>query len=276
MKTFLLLHDFGDIFNMLTDSEAGEIIKAVFAYEKNGTEPEFTDRAMQMAFFNIRRFLDSNRENYEKVCKQRSEYAKKRWEKISLAEKEPQQKGMHKDAQACLSMHKHTAVGNTDVNTNADVNAKSKSKSDVNVNDNVSVNVKSDDNVNVNDKADTDAFSEKKLTDTHTHKKCYGEFNNVFLTDDEYDLVKNRMSEGERRLQSLSAYMKATGKNYNDHYARLINWNFYSTPGSPVSSKADGASARVKPPGERREPTFDVSEFTKKAVGIKYVPPADD
>lgn len=31
-----------------------------------------------------------------------------------------------------------------------------------------------------------------------------------------------------------------------------------------------------KQPGERREPTFDVSEFTKKAVGIKYVPPKND
>ncbi len=35
-------------------------------------------------------------------------------------------------------------------------------------------------------------------------------------------------------------------------------------------------NVRQKPPGERREPTFDVSEFTKKAVGIKYVPPKDD
>lgn len=33
---------------------------------------------------------------------------------------------------------------------------------------------------------------------------------------------------------------------------------------------------KQKPPGERREPTFDVSEFTKKAVGIKYVHPKDD
>lgn len=33
---------------------------------------------------------------------------------------------------------------------------------------------------------------------------------------------------------------------------------------------------KAKAPGERREPTFDVSAFTSKAVGIKYTPPKDD
>ena len=95
MKTFLLLHDFGDIINMLSDSEAGQIIKAVFNYEINSVEPEFTDRTMRIVFFDIKRFLDSNRENYKKVCKQRSEYAKKRWSEKTV------------NPSLCLRMLKH-------------------------------------------------------------------------------------------------------------------------------------------------------------------------
>lgn len=42
------------------------------------------------------------------------------------------------------------------------------------------------------------------------------------------------------------------------------------------SKQSASKNATKKSPGERREPTFDVSEFTKKAVGIKYVQPQDD
>lgn len=248
MKTFLLLHDFGAILNMLTDTEAGQIIKAVFDYEINSVEPEFTDRTMQIVFFDIKRFLDSNRENYEKVCKSRSEYAKKRWEK--LTEKNNAASTMHKDAQVCLSMHKHTSAGNA--------NGKVNDNSDVNVND--SVNVK----LNINDNAEQTVLQNE--SDTYTDKKAYGLFKNVYLTDDEYNLVKTKLTEGERRLDSFSAYMKSSGKSYNDHYARLINWSCFENSTTAVTEKKHG---------ERREPTFDVNEFTKKAINIKYVPPEE-
>lgn len=267
MKTFLLLCDFGEIISMLTDREAGMLFKAVFNYELNSVMPEFSNRTLQVIFFDMKRFLDSNRENYERVCRQRSEYAKKRWEKIR--EKADESANIQKDAQVCLSMHKHTAVGNTDVNDNAGVNA------DYKVNDNADVNVC----VNTNANADINTDNEQpKLQEevTQTYKKAYGEFKNVYLTDNEYSLVKNKLSEGERRLESLSAYMKATGKTYSDHYAMLINWNFYGNDKTYGVNTAQATVQRVKQPGERREPTFDVSEFTKKALNLKYVPPAED
>lgn len=42
------------------------------------------------------------------------------------------------------------------------------------------------------------------------------------------------------------------------------------------SKTAPSKNVKQKPPGERREPTFDVSAFTKKAIGIKYVPPKEE
>lgn len=262
MKTFLLLHEFQDSFNMLSDEEAGQLIKAIFIYETTGEEPCFEDRAMAMAFLNIKRFLDSNRENYERMCKQRSKYAKKRWDKLDEKEeadgKSDYAQGclsMHKDAQGCSSMHKHASAGNTNTNSNSDV----KPKPDVNV------NVKSDSDVNAPAPA-----VQGTAGDIHTHKSTYGEFKNVFLTPEEHKRLSERFADAERRIDSLSAYMKSTGKTYLDHYAQLINWHPYGS-----EPAAGDRRAEKKPPGERREPTFDVSAFTKKAVGIKYVPPEE-
>ena len=108
--------------------------------------------------------------------------------------------------------------------------------------------------------------------EAHTHKKAYGQFNNVFLTDEEYNRVCRELPDGIRRLESFSAYIAATGKTYANHYARLINWSFYGNDDTAVWSKAQRAK---KPPGERREPTFDVSAFKRKALNPVYVPPEE-
>ncbi len=269
MKTFLLLHEFQDSFNMLSDEEAGQLIKAIFVYETTWEEPCFEDRAMTMAFSNIRRFLDSSRENYQKVCKQRSEYAKKRWEKQEEKKKVEKEKAEAEDARAYLSMLKHAQAGNNNANVNDSVNVKVKENVNVNDSDNV--------NVNVNVKSDTEVSSPAPTVQStqagksiHTHKNTFGEFKNVFLTPEEYKRLTERFPDYLSRIESFSAYMKATGKTYRDHYAQLINWHSYTS-----TAAAKGNTATKKPPGERREPTFDVSAFTKKAVGIKYVPPEE-
>ena len=68
----------------------------------------------------------------------------------------------------------------------------------------------------------------------------------------------------------------------------LLNWykNSVKTPQDIQREKmkwqqqkaktAPTKSVKQKPPGERREPTFDVSEFTKKATNLKYIPPTDE
>lgn len=250
MKAFLLLHDFSDIINMLTDSEAGQIIKAVFDYEINSVEPEFSDRTMQIVFFDIKRFLDTNRENYEKVCRRRSESAKKRW--VGHSESSNESSEMQKDANACNCIQMDAFAGKTNIKD------KNKTKDKANVKNNAK-----DNTVQTGLQGDCD---------TQTNKKAYGLFKNVYLTDEEYSLVISRLDKGRQKLDSFSAYMRSSGKSYNDHYARLISWSCFEPAGAP-SSQPSGAK---RPPGERREPTFDVSEFTKKALNIKFVPPVEE
>ena len=54
------------------------------------------------------------------------------------------------------------------------------------------------------------------------NKKTYGECENVLLTDEEYQKIKN---DGlEYLINELSLYIASSGKSYKSHYAALRQW----------------------------------------------------
>ena len=61
--------------------------------------------------------------------------------------------------------------------------------------------------------------SKKKTIDIG--KKPYGEFGNVFLSDDEYQKLYVKR---EDFIERLSAYKKSSGKKYKDDYATILTW----------------------------------------------------
>lgn len=79
-KSFVLYHDLDEVFSFLTDEEAGQLIKAVFAFETKGEVTEFSDRMMQSSYKRITDSLIRNREKYVQMCKKRSDSVKKRYE----------------------------------------------------------------------------------------------------------------------------------------------------------------------------------------------------
>lgn len=61
-------------------------------------------------------------------------------------------------------------------------------------------------------------------TNTNTNnKRPYGEFQNVYLTDEEYEKVKSNGWLG--LLEELSAYLDSKGDKYKNHYSALVSWN---------------------------------------------------
>ncbi|MCL2856085.1 MAG: DUF6291 domain-containing protein [Defluviitaleaceae bacterium] len=76
-KSFLIYYDYETHFEELTDTELGQLTRALLNYEKNGTIPVFEERTVKMAFSFIKRNLDADREKYAKVCQTRKEVAKK-------------------------------------------------------------------------------------------------------------------------------------------------------------------------------------------------------
>lgn len=55
-------------------------------------------------------------------------------------------------------------------------------------------------------------------------RKKYGTFKNVNLTDEEYEKLKERFKDYEKKIENLSYYIKSKGDKYKSHYATILNW----------------------------------------------------
>lgn len=78
--SFILYQEQKEIFDMLTDEEAGKLIKAIFEYEDTGQLLEL-DKSLKIAFIPIKSTLDRNQEKYEKVVERNKKNIEKRWKK---------------------------------------------------------------------------------------------------------------------------------------------------------------------------------------------------
>ena len=65
-------------------------------------------------------------------------------------------------------------------------------------------------------------------------KHKYGEYNNVLLTDDELEKLKDEFHDWEERIERLSSYVASTGKTYKSHYATIRNWAKKDQVAQPV------------------------------------------
>ena len=78
--SFILYLDQQEIFEMLTDEQAGQLIKNIFLYERTGQMPKM-DKMLNLAFVPIMQILDKNRRKYDEKCKKNKENIEKRWNK---------------------------------------------------------------------------------------------------------------------------------------------------------------------------------------------------
>ena len=82
-KSFVLYYDLDEVFAELEDEEAGQLIKAVFAFEVRGEVTDFDDRMMRTSYKRIIDNLARNKVKYENTCRKKSESARKRFEELS-------------------------------------------------------------------------------------------------------------------------------------------------------------------------------------------------
>ena len=75
-NSFLIYLDYEEQFNLLTDEQVGQLIRAIIKYEKSCEIPKL-DGMLKMAFSFIKTQLDRDREKYNKKCEKNRENAKK-------------------------------------------------------------------------------------------------------------------------------------------------------------------------------------------------------
>lgn len=80
-KSMILYFDMIEQWDMLTDEQAGALIKALLRYGKTGEQFQTDDGMLKMAFSFIAAQIDRDCEKWDDVKKKRVEAAQKRWEK---------------------------------------------------------------------------------------------------------------------------------------------------------------------------------------------------
>lgn len=82
----------------------------------------------------------------------------------------------------------------------------------------------------------------------------YGEYQNVLLSDEDFEKLKTEFLDWSDRIERLSAYMASTGKSYKNHLATIRNW---------ARRDSRTPTADVKP---TRQASYDLTEFERAAA----------
>ena len=75
-SSFLIYLDYEEQFNLLTDEQVGQLMRAIIKYEKTGEVPNL-DGVLKMAFSFIKTQLDRDREKYEARCEKNKKKKKR-------------------------------------------------------------------------------------------------------------------------------------------------------------------------------------------------------
>lgn len=232
-ETLILHYGLLEDFEYMTKEQIADFIIAIFRYEIYGEKPEFKDRLLYPYFQNIARVLDNNKIKYDEKCEKNKSNAKLRWEREKNGSADECER-INKNANAYFSMPK-----------NAD-NDKEKEEEKEKDNDNVYVNEK--DNI-IPSGDDSSA--------THTHKKQYGIYSNILLNEDQFEEFKSlHPTDYQQRIDSMSSYMKAQGKTYNDNYARLCSWKLLDKE-EPKHVRDD-------------TPSYDIDAYMRQSLELTY------
>lgn len=195
-KSFMIYLDNEKQVNMLTDEQAGKLFKALFEFAKDGTETDFNDGMIAMAFSFMADSIKRDTEKYESICQKRAENIKKRWNK-------KQNEGNTNDTNVyncnfCNTNHTH-------IDKDKDID----------------IDIDKDKEIDINKRTGKPSPAPPKSV-----KKKFGEYGNVSLTDEQYSqLVKDYgepvMNDYIRRMDE---YIQMKGKKYKDFNLALRNW----------------------------------------------------
>ena len=189
---FVVLLDFYEPLQCLTDAQKGQVFDACFAYHL-GQDPALNDPLVRMAFSFIKPFFDRQCEAYERKCEQNRANAKKKYE------------DKRTDADGC-----------------------DRKRTDATASDGTQIKVKEESKEEVKPKESTPLPPAGGQRAHAKEKKTpYGQFGNVLLTDKEYQSLQDEfgITGAQERIDNLDEYIASKGTRYKSHYATILSWN---------------------------------------------------
>jgi hypothetical protein len=108
-KGFILYLDSWPQIELLSNEEAGQLLKAIYEYLLTDHEPVL-ERPLELVFAGIKAQLERDGERYKEICKKRSASAKAKYKKMEA----DAYKWMQKDASECECIQTDTNDANRD------------------------------------------------------------------------------------------------------------------------------------------------------------------
>jgi len=204
----------------LPDKEFCECIKMILDYGLYGIQPE-TDGILKTVFILIKPQIDKNNQRWINSCKPKND-----------------SEGGSEDGKVTSGAKGTPNTGRTSTKRQANINqtganrnqTTSEPQANVNDNDNVNDNHNHNENENVTGTENVNQNVPSKTADKADGKASvhtYGEYNNVYLSDKEYEQLKKELGSQrlEKSLQHLSRYMvrKPEYKSAS-HFEDLRQW----------------------------------------------------
>ena len=209
-KSFILYHSYNDFFSQLSDEEAGQLIKMIFAHELDNENYVPENRVVQMLFVQIKSTLERDRGEYEKMCSQRKKIGKL---------------GGRPKKQECTEDDEETKRFSEDTEKTKRFFEKPKKPDNDNVNVNENVNENENDIVNVNVNVNENVHSCAQADNNNDNNKQYGRF--VRLTEQQYSQLVSQYGEinVSEYIGRVDRYIEQSGsKPYDNHFSTLRSW----------------------------------------------------
>lgn len=210
-----------DIVNLLSDEQAGRLMKAIFCYESGEPLPDM-DGMTLVAFTSVKGYLDKDGEKYDIISQKRKEAGakggrKKKEEEQAIANDEKAKKANASFASICNGVS--DSVFDSVSVSESEFDSESEYRKDTSVG------------------KPTPPARKPKAT-----KQTYGQYGNVKLTDKERDTLFEEFGEGKthRAITYLDEYIEEKGYKSKSHYLAIRRWVIKAVQGDKKQSTATG------------------------------------
>lgn len=210
-----------DIVNLLSDEQAGRLMKAIFCYESGEPLPDM-DGMTLVAFTSVKGYLDKDGEKYDIISQKRKEAGakggrKKKEEEQAIANDEKAKKANASFASICNGVS--DSVFDSVSESESEFDSESEYRKDTSVG------------------KPTPPARKPKAT-----KQTYGQYGNVKLTDKERDTLFEEFGEDKthRAITYLDEYIEEKGYKSKSHYLAIRRWVIKAVQGDKKQSTATG------------------------------------
>lgn len=191
----------------MTDLQLGQLFRAMMSYGRYGEIVDDIDPMVMGSFYCIKRRIDQDAENYAKKVETYRQNALKR--KTRTTSIPNNNEPLQAIADGTEQLPATAGNGSYNYNTN----------SNYNTNNNYYNYNTSEGEQN----AAADEFAPPR-----------GMYKNVYLSDEDYELLRSEQPNIDRLIDRLSEYMETSGKSYVNHFATLRQWAREDSTKEPV------------------------------------------